>query len=387
MADARTLTGITWNHTRGYLPLVAAAQRFSDKYPGVEIAWQRRSLQEFADYPIQKLAERFDFIIIDHPFVGYAARHPTLLPLDEHLPAGYLADQATNSVGASYRSYEYGGHLWALPTDAATPVASWRPDVLAANEAEVPRTWEDLLALASRGLVALPAIPVDALMATYMLCIALGEEPFTTTERMASLETATRALEMLRELVSRCEPDCLKRNPIRTYEAMVARDDLGYCPFAYGYSNYARPTYTAPRPHLTFGNLVTFNGGRLRSTIGGTGLAITTRVDKELLPLAVEYAAYVNHPETQRGMYTLDGGQPGHRAAWTDDVCNALTSHFFRDTLLTLDEAFLRPRYAGYIHFQDEAGVIVHRWLEQGGDLSPVIEKIDALYRETLTHA
>jgi multiple sugar transport system substrate-binding protein len=86
-------------------------------------------------------------------------------------------------------------------------------------------------------------------------------------------------------------------------------------------------------------------------------------------------------------MYTLDGGQPGHRAAWTDDVCNALTSHFFRDTLLTLDEAFLRPRYAGYIHFQDEAGVIVHRWLEQGGDLSPVIEKIDALYRETLTHA
>ena len=33
----RSLTGITWNHTRGYLPLVTAAQRFADRDPGVEI--------------------------------------------------------------------------------------------------------------------------------------------------------------------------------------------------------------------------------------------------------------------------------------------------------------------------------------------------------------
>jgi multiple sugar transport system substrate-binding protein len=132
---------------------------------------------------------------------------------------------------------------------------------------------------------------------------------------------------------------------------------------------------------------VTCNGARLRSTLGGTGLAITRRVEKELLPLAVEYAAYVNDPETQRGMYTLDGGQPGHRLAWLDEGCNALTNDFFTGTLTTLDEAFLRPRYAGYIHFQDEAGLLVHRWLEEGGDLDPVIERIDALYRETLTHA
>ncbi|MGI9254111.1 MAG: extracellular solute-binding protein, partial [Thermomicrobiales bacterium] len=288
MADARTLTGITWNHTRGYLPLVAAAQRFTDRYPGVEIRWDRRSLQEFADYPVQKLAERFDFIIIDHPFAGYAAAHPTLRALDDLLPAEYLADQAANSVGASYRSYEYGGHLWALPTDAATPVASWRPDVLAAKDAAVPETWQDLIALARRGLVALPAIPVDALMATYMLCIALGEEPFQSDERMASPETAVAALEMLRELVLACEPECLTRNPIRTYEAMIARDDLGYCPFAYGYSNYARPSYTEPRPHLTFGGLVSYNGARMRSTLGGTGLAITNHCDPNLLPLAVE---------------------------------------------------------------------------------------------------
>jgi multiple sugar transport system substrate-binding protein len=34
-----SLTGITWNHTRGYLPLVAVAQRFADRDPGIEIVW------------------------------------------------------------------------------------------------------------------------------------------------------------------------------------------------------------------------------------------------------------------------------------------------------------------------------------------------------------
>lgn len=387
MSEQIVLEGITWNHTRGVMPLLATAQRFADMRPGVEIRWARRTLQEFADFPIQKLAERYDLIIIDHPFVGYAAKHPTLLPLDTLLPAEYLADQMANSVGASYPSYEFGGHLWALPTDAATPVASWRPDVLARHDAEVPRTWEELLALAGRGLVALPAIPVDALMATYMLCLALGETPCATTERMVSEETGVAALELLRELASRCEPACLERNPIRTAEAMLARDDLGYCPFAYGYSNYCREDYAWPRPTLRYGNLVEFGGKRLRSTLGGTGLAITTRCTGERLALALEYAAYVNAPETQRGLYTVTGGQPGHRSAWLDDGCNRLTNGFFRDTLTTLDEAWLRPRYAGYIHFQDEGGAHVTQYLRDGGDPRPYLAKMDAIYRESLTHA
>jgi multiple sugar transport system substrate-binding protein len=61
----RSLTGITWNHTRGYLPLVAAAQRVADRDPGVEIVWQKRSLQEFTDAPIERLAESFDLLVLD----------------------------------------------------------------------------------------------------------------------------------------------------------------------------------------------------------------------------------------------------------------------------------------------------------------------------------
>jgi multiple sugar transport system substrate-binding protein len=376
---AAALTGITWNHSRGYVPLVATAQRYVDAHPDVSIVWEKRSLQEFADFPIERLAERFDLVIIDHPFAGYAAAHPTLIPLDEHLPAAFLADQAANSVGPSHASYAYGGHQWALAVDAATPVSSHRPDVLARHDAAVPATWDDLIALARRGLVVLPAIPLDSLMHFYMLCLGFGEEPCAGPDEVASRATGVAALEALRELVGLCDPVCLSRNPIRTYEAMVGADDVGYCPFAYGYANYARPEY-APRP-LRFGGLVDLDGRRLRSTLGGTGLAISRTCRH--LDLALDYARYVACPEVQAGLFAIAGGQPGHRRAWLDPGLNEACNNFFRDTLPTLDEAYLRPRYAGYIPFQDRAGEVVHAYLRDGGDPRGVLDRLNRLYRES----
>jgi multiple sugar transport system substrate-binding protein len=377
MCTMITLTGITWNHTRGLLPLVATAQRFGELHPDVMIEWQRRSLQEFADAPIERLAGRFDLLIIDHPFAGYAATHPTLLALDEHLPAAFLADQAANSVGASHASYALGGHQWALAVDAATPVSAYRPDLLERYDTQPPATWEELLALARRGLVALPAIPIDSLMHFYMLCIGLGETPFVNTEQMVSPDVGVAALDMLRELVGLCAPACLGRNPIATYEALVGGDELVYCPFAYGYSNYARAEYTA-RP-LRFGGLVRLNGRPLRSTLGGTGLAISARC-RDMGP-ALEYAQFVTSPNCQRGMYATSGGQPGHRQAWLDPALNQACGNFFLDTLPTLDAAYLRPRYLGYIPFQDHAGPIVQRYLRDGGDARAALAEIDGLYR------
>src|SRR5919197_926223 len=112
MSDVQRLIGITWNHTRGFLPLVATAQRFAEIHTGVEIVWQKRSLQAFGDQPLEQLAPQFDLLVIDHPFVGYAAANPVILALDDYLPAEFLADQAANSVGKSYESYVYGraGH-------------------------------------------------------------------------------------------------------------------------------------------------------------------------------------------------------------------------------------------------------------------------------------
>jgi multiple sugar transport system substrate-binding protein len=47
------LRGITWGHSRGVTPLLAAAQRYEELHPGIQIQWKKRTLQEFADYPIE----------------------------------------------------------------------------------------------------------------------------------------------------------------------------------------------------------------------------------------------------------------------------------------------------------------------------------------------
>ena len=120
------LHGITWGHSRGITPLQAASQRYNELHPDVEIRWRKRSLQEFADFPIEKLSTEFDLLIIDHPWVGCAAAGQSVLPLNEYLPEEYLDDQLNNSTGCSHLSYTYDNKQWALAIDAATPAASYR---------------------------------------------------------------------------------------------------------------------------------------------------------------------------------------------------------------------------------------------------------------------
>lgn len=374
----KKLTGITWNHSRGYVPLVATAQRYLE-LEGVEVTWHKRSLQSFADQPIEELARRYDFLIIDHPFVGYAATHSVLLPLDEWLPSSFLDDQAANSVGPSHASYQAGGHQWALATDAATPVASYRPDVLERHGLDLPTTWDELLQLADSGMVALPGIPIDSLMNFYFVLDGLGATLFDG-QRVVEEDIGTHGLEMLRDLVERCAPECAERNPIRTYDALARGDDLAYCPFAYGYSNYGRRGYGEHL--LRFTDVVGLNDRPGRTTLGGTGLAVSsaTREPEE----AARYAAFVNAGRTQRTLFVENGGQPGHRSAWLDCHADELTNGFFRATLPTHDRAYLRPRFDGYVYFQDRAGPMVREYIDGRARSKDVVARLNELYHVAL---
>src|ERR1043165_6845146 len=190
--DKIVLKGITWGHSRGITPLLAYAQRFSELYPQIEVIWKKRTLQEFADFPIEQLTEHYDLLIIDHPWVGCAAATNCVLPLDEYLSKEYLEDQLNNSVGESHISYNYDGHQWALAIDAATPVASYRKDLFEKNKASLPQTWSDVIDLAKEGKVAVPAIPIDLLMNFYMFCIAHGKEPFQNEDEVIDSETGLK---------------------------------------------------------------------------------------------------------------------------------------------------------------------------------------------------
>jgi multiple sugar transport system substrate-binding protein len=371
-----TLHGITWNHTRGFMPMVATAQRFEELHPQVNISWEKRSLQSFGDDPISKLAEEFDLLVIDHPSIGEAAS--SLLPLDAHLSPGYLTAQAFSSVGRSHESYTWQNRQWALAIDAAAPVSSWRQDLLDEMRVAVPEMWPEVLELAKGGVVAVPLTPVDALMTFYMFCGAAGEEPFSQPGRVAAEEVKLAALAHLSDLARLCGEESLQRNPIATYEAMTRSDRIAYCPFAYGYSNYARPGY-APKL-LCFGKLAKMRDGRrLRSTLGGAGLAVSRRCLH--VPLAAEYACFVAGAACQCALYFTSGGQPGYRAAWEDPALNAACNNFFADTLCILDEAYLRPRFSGYLPFQHNAALALHQFLRTGGDPRLVCNELEQLFR------
>lgn len=380
MEKTINLKGITWNHSRGLLPMVATAQRFSELYPQVNITWEKRSLQQFADFSIQELAERFDLLVIDHPWAGFAAKTKSIVPLDSYLSDDYLKDHEEHSVGQSYESYTYDGHLWALPIDAATPVAASRPDLLAEKGFSLPQSFGDLIALANAGLVAFAGIPIDVLMNFYTLSCSLGEDPCQNDETVISTETGVRALQMYRQLASKIDPANFNRNPIQVYEAMTQTDQIAYCPFAYGYANYSRNGYA--RKVLHFHDMISVNGKtNLRSTLGGTGLAISAKCAEP--EMAAKYVEFVGSPACQATLYFESGGQPGHLAAWKNEEVNRRSQQYFASTLPALQRAFLRPRYHGSMYFQDRAGDVVRDYLMGEGDEMTVLSALNELYQQS----
>lgn len=370
------LKGITWNHTRGYLPMVATAQRFSEMHPEIVIRWEKRSLKQFGDLALNDLVEQFDLLVIDHPFIGAAANGQMLLPLDGYLPAGYLEDQAANSVGRSNASYIFAGSQYALAIDTAAPISGWRPDLLDRAGCAAPENWSELLRLAQRGLVSISGTCIDMLMHLYMVCIGLGEEPFSKTDALASHDVIVRALEMLRELAQAVAPEFSACNPIMVWERLANGDAEAYCPFAYGYSNYSREGYA--RHWIETGGLISMDSGlRCRSVLGGAGVAISSRCRD--VEAAVAYCRYTASAECQSRLYFDAGGQPGHRAAWRDAEVNRRCHGFFAKTLETLDAAWMRPRWNGYHEYQDAAAILVHLYIWQGGNASAVASSLNEM--------
>src|ERR1700733_12144933 len=112
--------------------------------------------------------------------------------------------------------------------------------------------------------------------------------------------------------------------------------------------------------------------------LGGTGVAIS-----KLSPHpseAIAYAKWLVSPEHQRGTYFREGGQPASLAAWTDSSVNAMADGFFSSTLQTLQTAYVRPRFDGFVRFFEAAGIEINRCLR--GDLrdAELIEWLNARY-------
>jgi len=363
-----TLRGMTWDHPRGHAPLAGAAAEYAALRPGVSITWDRRSLRAFGEAPIEQYADAYDLIVIDHPFVGFAARHPVLAGLSAALdPAGQAAF-AADSVGPSWPSYWYEGELWALPLDAAAQVASHRPDLLAALGAEPPRSFEAVIALGGRARaagrwIAVPACSTDAICLLLTIAAGMGHAVAADSEPFLPAPLGRAVIERLRALIAVAHPRSLAMNPIAAYDAMAAGDEIVYVPYAFGYTNYARPE---ARRRLAFCDIPGVAG----SILGGTGIAVSacSRHRAE----AIAYARWLADPHHQAGAYVRLGGQPASAAAWRDPAVDRACGGFFSGTIATLTQSYLRPRFDGFIPFFERAGEDINACL--AGDLA-----VDAL--------
>ncbi len=377
------LRGITWNHSRALPPLVAAAQRFEELHPQIRIVWEKRSLDEFGHASLAELTRAYDLLIVDHPMLGDAHRDRSLVDLRPQLSSADLATLESDALGACFASYHFEDTLYALPVDAAAPAASYRADLLERDRLQVPGTWDQVIELAHRGLVRMPGFPADLFLNFMGMCISRGSFA-GGADGLFHRETAVLCLEEMRELASLMPETIYGMNPIGLYEAMAAGDGFAYCPFAYTYSNYARPGFAAHQ--LLFSHPVPLRDETpMRTVLGGTGIAVTAVCTHK--EEAIAFCLFVTGQNCQSHVYGVCGGQPASNAAWHNPLLNQMSGNFFERTLASIESAYVRPRYPGYIILQRTAGVPIAAFLRGEATATQTLDGMDSLYRQSLTGA
>ena len=355
---------MTWDHERAYLGLEAVSAAH-ERETGTAIAWDRRSLQAFADEPIARLAEAYDLIILDHPHVGQIAETGSLVPLDPLPPEA--------SLGGSAESYEWDGAVWAYPVDAACQVAVRRPDLCP----RPPATWDEAVGRGDlRPLT--PLLPVDAFDMMMTLVAGMGEEEMAADpRRFVSEANGVRALAILRALYRRGPGEAVRLNPIGALEALATTDEFDCSPCLFGYVNYARPGFRAHA--LDYVDLPVFEGRPPRGILGGAGIGVSAR--GRHVEAARAFAARVASAPVQSGSYLDAGGQPAHPAAWEARGGEAEYRGFLHGALPTMRGAWTRPRDPWFLGMVDEVCAIMTGFFERNEDEATFLGRIDAIYQ------
>lgn len=366
---SRLFKGLTWDHPRGYNALAAAAE-VQKAHGSALVDWQKQPLEGFESHPIMELAAAHDLLVLDHPHLGEAAAYDCLLPLDQVFTKDDLERWKTQSIGPAMESYIWQEHVYALPLDVATQVSVRRPD-LCPNS---PDSWQDVLTLAETGRVGLSLGGPHALLSFYSLCLSLGGVPCQDIliDRSLGLE----ALAKLQALYAHLDKSLIMLNPIQLLELMSGEDRVAYIPLIYGYVTYATP---GKRSHqLAFGEAPHAGTGRRGSVLGGTGIALTRNCvpDERLL----QHLRWLMLEQTQSTFIPEHDGQPSAQAAWTAPQVNTASGRFYLDTLETASTAWVRPRFDGYIAFQNAASAILRQSLAAEFDHATALDHIETLW-------
>lgn len=357
--DNIALKGLAWDHERCWGPLETSVSKYQNEHPDISIVWDRRSLFSFGEGKLEDLVDDYDLIMIDHPFAGESVNNHYFHDLCSLLPQEFLENQKVSSVGPSFDSYLFGTHLTALPIDAACQVAAYRPDIFERHGWQLPRTLDELILLGekakSEGLyIGYPAVQVDIICSFLTISANLGFPLEEQKGEFWTLGQFNQVCSVIKKILEYAHPDAYAWNPIHCYEHMSKFDDVVYNPLGFGYLNYSKEGTDKP---VMFSNIISFSNGTNTngSLLGGAGLAITTSCKEP--EEAAKYAAFIASEHYQGTDYVLAGGQAGHVAAWDSSANNKLYGGFFSQTRATMEAAYLRPRFPGFMSFFRDAAI------------------------------
>ncbi len=384
-SDRIKLTGSTWGHERGYASLKALSADHSNLFPA-DVNWDVRTLQQFADQSMSELSKKYDLIVFDHPWTGEIASKEYFYPLDQFLSKEYLAEQQANSVGKSYESYIWKGHIYGLQIDTAGHVSSSRSDLLKKNNIEKPKTWVDAFNLAKKlmsekkPLLALPLDPVNIWCLFMTLAANQKLNPYENGKQVLSGEKSLELINFIIEISKYGPKEALDWNPIHLLDAMSSGDEVMYCPALFGYSNYSMSGFR--KNLIEFGPIPSAGFGAIGGILGGAGIGITKSCENP--EIAAKVIEVIGSPNIQRTLYATTGGQPGHRSAWLDPALNSFTNNFYANTLENLDNSYLRPRFPGFIEIQSGSGDILAEAVYGKTSPEKAVQGINKLYQDQL---
>jgi multiple sugar transport system substrate-binding protein len=208
--------------------------------------------------------------------------------------------------------------------------------------------------------------------------MAQKDAPLEGNAHFINQEMALEVLEFMVELASLVPDFCATSNPIDIAEALSGSDDFAYGICMYGYSNYSREGFR--KNILIYDDLPSFDGKATGSQLGGAGVAVSSKSKNP--KAAAEAAMLLSLPEIQATTYGLGGGQPGNLIAWKDNVLNGVSHNFFRNTLRTLENAWVRPRVLGWPDVQYQSSLIIHKCLVEKKVSKKDVEEIASMYQK-----
>jgi multiple sugar transport system substrate-binding protein len=241
----------------------------------------------------------------------------------------------------------------------------------------LPNTWEEVFALAktlaSKKLyIGMALCPTDCLCSFLSLTAQFGSPIQENNELLVESSVGIKALSTLRTMCDVFHPKALDWNPIALYDYMAEQNDIAYSPLAFCYTNYSRAGFR--KNILKYHTAPEINN----AVLGGAGIAITSSCSN--VQEAANYAAWICSDVVQSTIYVNAQGQPGNKMAWENKQANVITNNFFSNTMPSLTNAYLRPRYQGWPKFQTFIGETIHAYLLHDTAPELVLEKLQAAY-------